>query len=51
MPRVQGAARREGWLPFQGLQRRNRGINGFPAGETRKASAALRPLEIAPLSL
>jgi len=50
-PRVQGAACRQGWFPWPGLQRRNRGVNGFPSGATRKTSAVLRPLEIAPLSL
>ncbi len=48
---VPGAACWEGWFPFQGLQRRHCLFNGFPSGETRKASAALRSLERAPLSL
>jgi len=47
---VPGAARRQGWLPWQELQRSNCLFTGFPAGATRKASAALRCLEIAPLS-
>ena len=31
--RVQGADRRECRLPFQGLQRGNRALSGFPEGE------------------
>jgi len=46
-----GAARRKGWFPFQELQRSHCLFTGFPSGVTRKASAALRSLEIAPLSL
>jgi len=49
--RVQGATRRQGWLPCQGLQRRNRVLTGFPSGASSKAAAVLRPLEIEPLSL
>jgi len=48
--RVQGVTRRQGWLPCQGLKRGNRVLTGFSLGATRKASAVLRPLEIAPLS-
>jgi len=47
---TQGTGRRQGWFPCQGLQRGNRVLTGFPLGATRKASAVLRPLEIAPLS-
>jgi hypothetical protein len=35
---VQGAARREWQLPFQGVQRGNRGLSGFPQGEARDLS-------------
>ena len=31
--RVQGADRREWWSPFQGLERSNRTLSGFPEGE------------------
>jgi hypothetical protein len=38
-PRVQGAARREWLFPFQGVQRRNRGLSGFPQGEVSDLNA------------
>ncbi|MEJ2620390.1 MAG: DUF6279 family lipoprotein [Candidatus Thiodiazotropha sp.] len=38
-PRVQGAARREWLFPFQGRQRRNRGLSGLPQGEARDLSS------------
>ena len=38
-PRVQGAARREWLFPLQGLQRRNRGLSGFPQGEVGDLNA------------
>jgi hypothetical protein len=38
---VQGAARREWLLPFQGVQRGNRGLSGFPQGEARELSTIL----------
>jgi len=50
-PRALPAGRRQGWLPCQGVQRRNRVLTGFPSGASSKAAAVLRPLEIEPLSL
>jgi len=41
--REQGAARREWWLHFQGLQRRARVVNDFPKGKTSVAICGVAP--------